>query len=200
MVMVSFIISVYTIWQRRASGAIMLAVRKIYTKAGDGGITEILGKKVRKDDNLIEVLGSLDELNSWIGFVRTHSPLRGQIQNELKNIQNNLLLISSGLAGSGKGLNPDETGKLERLIDKLSKDLPPLTSFIYPAGEMHIARAVARRAEREMVRIFNFQFSIFNKRDKSLILKYMNRLSDALFVMARWVNRKKGIGEEVWKG
>jgi cob(I)alamin adenosyltransferase len=183
-------LSVYTIWQRRASGAIMLAVRKIYSKRGDGGETEILGKKIRKDNNLVEALGSIDELNSWIGYVRTRQTFRGQIPNELKNIQSNLLVISSGLAGRGKGLKPGETERLEELIDKLSAKLPPLTSFIYPAGEIHIARTVARRAERSIVRISN------NKG----ILEYMNRLSDALFVIARWVNIKKGLKEEVWKG
>lgn len=195
---------------------------KIYTKKGDGGKTEILGKKLSKDDILVEALGSIDELNSWIGLVRAQIQMSNdkftiQIQNELTKIQNNLLVIGSMLVGSRRKLGIGETRRLEKLIDKLEKDLPPLANFIYPVGELQVARAVARRVERSVVRLVNNTLSdpplnTKNQKDSSLltsfavrggrgsyILEYLNRLSDALFVMGRWVNRKNKIPEEIWK-
>jgi cob(I)alamin adenosyltransferase len=162
----------------------------IYTKRGDGGKTSTFAGPMSKSDALAEVLGSIDELNSWIGLIRFNNRI-------LKNMQRNLMDITSCLAGSKKKLRVGETRKLEKLIDKLTGELPPLKNFIYPVGEIQIARAVCRRAEREIVRISNSKFLISN--DQKNILKYMNRLSDALFVMARWVNHQNKIREEVWK-
>ena len=161
-------------------------MKKIYTKTGDKGNTGTFGGRMSKSDQLAVALGSVDELNSWVGFCRKGDFLDG----ELKRIQKNLLTIGSGLAGSGLKINSAETRRLEKLIDKLTKDLPKLTNFIHPVGELQVARSVCRRTEREVVAL--------EIKDKN-ILKYLNRLSDALFTMGRWANYKSGIKEEIWK-
>ena len=160
---------------------------KIYTKTGDRGRTGTFLGRMGKDDLLAQALGTVDELNSWIGMCRNATPM----DEELKRMQKNLLTIGSGLAGSGMKISAAETKLLERVIDRLTKKLPRLTNFVYPTGPLHVARTVARRAEREIVAA--------GVSDKS-VLKYMNRLSDALFTMARWVNFKQGGVEEVWRG
>ncbi|KKU63162.1 MAG: ATP:cob(I)alamin adenosyltransferase, partial [Candidatus Amesbacteria bacterium GW2011_GWA1_47_16] len=119
-------------------------------------------------------------------------------EKELKRIQTNLLTIGSGLAGSEKRLSNREIKRLELLIDRLTEDLPKLSNFIYPVGHLQVARAVCRRAERETVRFMNEDLKFKNK--SMPVLKYLNRLSDALFTMGRWINNKTGIEEEVWRG
>jgi cob(I)alamin adenosyltransferase len=186
---------------------------KIYTKRGDKGETSTLGQKMNKADILADVLGSIDELNSFIGVVRAectmYNPPAGRASlkfkitdRELKKIQSNLMTIAAVIAGSPKyklGFLNYETKRLEKLIDKLTEEMPVLQNFIYPVGYLQMARSIARRAEREVVKMYNLQFKIYNLKDKTAILKYVNRLSDALFVMARRVNLKTGIEEEIWK-
>jgi len=143
---------------------------------------------MNKADDLPEALGSIDELNSLIGVCRYTTSL----DEELQRIQKNLLTIGSLLAGSEiQRFKGAETKHLEKLTDKLTKELPKLSNFIYPKGPLHVARAVCRRAERRVVAL--------EIKDKN-ILKYMNRLSDALFTMGRWTSFKSGVVEEVWKG
>jgi cob(I)alamin adenosyltransferase len=156
---------------------------------------------------------------------------RGRNSNlnaQLKNIQTNLLIVGTILAGSKKYALPAgrqdlrnmnyEIRKLEKEIDKMTKELPKLTNFIYPTGEIQVARAVCRRAERRIVEFINNApsgppLNPKNQKDSSLltsfavrggrgsyIVKYLNRLGDYLFVLARWVNWKNQIEEEVWKG
>ncbi len=166
---------------------------KIYTKKGDKGETGTFHGRMAKFDALPEAIGSIDELNSLIGVCRISTsplPLSTIVERELVRIQNNLLTIGSQLAGSKKRLRPSEVTRLEKLIDKLTDEMPKLSNFIYPVGELQLARAVCRRAERRVVALENT--------DKN-ILKYLNRLSDALFTMGRWVNWKMGMKEEVWK-
>lgn len=163
---------------------------KIYTKTGDKGTTGTFLGRMSKADDLAEALGAIDELNSWIG-ISVLGIRYSVIGIELHNIQTNLMIINSILAGSKKyKFTNSETKKLERLIDKLTKDLPELKNFIYPVGNLQLARAICRRAERGVVKL--------EQKNKN-ILKYLNRLSDALFVMGRWVNFKMGITDEVWK-
>jgi cob(I)alamin adenosyltransferase len=166
---------------------------KIYTKTGDKGKTGTFLGRMSKADELAEALGNIDELNSWIGLVRTECTMKNAkfkiLDEELKRMQGNLMGIAAQLAGSKNKFSSLETTRLEKLVDKLEKDLPKLKHFVYPVGELQVARAVCRRAEREVVKICD---------DKN-ILKYMNRLSDTLFVMARWVNREKGLKEEEWR-
>jgi cob(I)alamin adenosyltransferase len=144
----------------------------IYTKRGDKGKTELIGSKERiaKNSKIICALGALDEVNSYLGVINN---------NKLLPIQKNLMLISSILAGAKLKLPEEETKKLEQEIDKLEAKLPPLTGFIIPKGELMFARALVRRAEREMIGLK--KFSIFNLQS----LKYLNRLSDYLFVLSR---------------
>lgn len=167
---------------------------KIYTRRGDGGRTgTFLGRK-KKSDGLVAALGVIDELNSWVGWVRgrvRYDTRLGSLEEELKRIQSNLMTVASGLAGSGLELPRQEVRRLEKLIDRLSKDLPVLKNFVYPVGELQVVRAVARRAERAVVGMGEG----VGQRN----MKYLNRLSDALFVMARWMNLKLGVEEEVWK-
>jgi cob(I)alamin adenosyltransferase len=166
-------------------------MNKIYTKKGDKGKTKTFGGPISKADQLAVALGTIDELNSWIGVCRQMFSVQDLVFNKnLQNMQTNLMIINSIIAGSKKySLKGAETARLEKIIDKLQKDLPELTNFVYPMGFLQVARAVARRAEREVITI---------SQDKN-ILKYLNRLSDALFVMARYGNQKQGIFEEVWK-
>lgn len=169
---------------------------KIYTKKGDGGETGTFLGRMPKSDPLAEALGSVDELNSWIGYCRSKlSVLSFQYSVEdklLKNIQGNLMTIGSMLAGSRKEISNREIKRLENEIDRMTEELPRLSNFIYPIGQIQLARAVCRRVEREVVRLANVR--------QIIILKYLNRLSDYLFTLARWVNFKNGVVEEVWKG
>lgn len=171
-------------------------MEKIYTKTGDKGTTGTFLGRMSKADDLAEALGAIDELNSWIG-ISVFSIRYSVFGIELHNIQTNLMIINSILAGSTKHkFKSGETKKLERLIDKLTKDLPELKNFIYPVGNLQLARAICRRAERRVVKL---------EQENKNILKYLNRLSDALFVMGRWINQtllRQGFGEakeEVWK-
>ncbi len=154
----------------------------IYTKKGDKGETGTFRGRISKSDQLAITLGTVDELNSWLGIC-------GQ-DKELQRIQTNLMAINSILAGSKKHkFGSYETTHLEKLIDKLTRDLPELKNFIYPVGFLQVARTVCRRAEREIVKL--------EIKEKN-ILKYMNRLSDALFVMARTKSKQAGIAEVTW--
>ncbi len=165
-------------------------MNKIYTKTGDKGLTGTFLGRMSKADDLAEALGAIDELNSWIG-ISVFSIRYSVIGIELHNIQTNLMIINSILAGSAKHkFKNGETKKLEKIIDKLTKDLPELKNFIYPIGYLQLARAVCRRAERKVVKL---------EQENKNILKYLNRLSDALFVMGRWENFKIGAKEEMWK-
>ncbi len=176
----------------------------IYTKKGDRGETGTFHGRMAKSDALPEAIGSIDELNSMIGICRSnlnskHEILNSkQIQKELIRIQDNLFTIGSQLAGSKKRIKNYEIKRLEKLIDKLTDELPKLTNFIYPVGELQLARAVCRRAERAVV---SYQLLVVSRKEKfdANLLKYLNRLSDALFTIARWVNYKLKIKEEVWK-
>lgn len=177
---------------------------KIYTKRGDKGYTKTLDGSMSKGEEAAEALGAIDELNSWMGAISSKFEVLNskQVQiNKVINIQTNLMKINAILAGSriqGLGIKNYEVRKLERWIDGMTKELPPLTNFIYPVGEIQVARAVCRRAERAVVRYLNSNFKILNSK-QAQILKYLNRLSDYLFTLARWVNFKIGIKDEVWK-
>lgn len=180
---------------------------KIYTKKGDCGVTATMRGKMGKGEQLAETLGAIDELNSWLGLISPSliPPLKlrgGDGGDTIKSIQKNLMLINSILAGADKKFNDGETLKLEKLIDKLQTELPELKNFIYPVGKLQVVRAVARRCEREVVKYFEISSSgppLCQRGGKGrFIIKYLNRLSDALFVMARWVNMKDGVEEEAW--
>lgn len=173
----------------------------IYTRKGDKGKTALFsGKKVWKSDLKVEIYGTLDELNSIIGVVLSNKNQISSIKKELIKIQNDLLSIGAFLLESqillqdlGKRIK-----KFEDFIDKMTTQMPKLENFILPGGGevgamLHLARAVSRRLERRMVELSNKR-EIDNK-----IIIYLNRLSDLLFVMARFVNFKEKKKETIWR-
>ncbi len=156
---------------------------KIYTKTGDKGETGLFGgKRVQKSDKIIEALGAIDELNAVLGT----------LDLPLEDIQKDLMVIAAQIAGfsarGGSALGRKSL-KLEEEIDKMEEELPELRNFILPKGQIHLARAVARRTERRIVDADGHRHDA---------LKYLNRLSDYLFVLARFINHKNKIKETRW--
>lgn len=176
---------------------------KIYTKKGDFGETALYGgTKTDKNNQRIHAYGTVDELNSAIGMVLAEE-LTGEGKTILNLIQNELFVVGSDLATPDpEKARIDQTGdmqieKLENFIDELEKDLPPLKSFILPGGTragaaLHFCRTVCRRAERETVTLS--QEEKINPKN----IVYLNRLSDLLFVLARYENHKQGATETPW--
>lgn len=169
----------------------------IYTKKGDRGETSLfLKKKTSKDSARIGAIGAIDEANSYLGVVISESP---ELKKSLNEIQRNLFVAGSILAGAKLRFSKVKTRKLERVIDRLEGSLPVLKNFILPGGskvgaKLFFARTLARRAERAVVRLNRFE------KIKPEILVYLNRLSDYLFMIGREVNLKEGKKEEVWRG
>ena len=156
---------------------------KIYTKTGDDGTTYLRGARIFKSSPWIEVQGDLDELNAWIGMARSSHG-----STDLKQIQDILLEIGAELATGRTRVISDDIERLEKSIDTMSLDLPPLKNFILPAGgvdaaPIHVARAVCRRLERNLVTLMERE----DMADFGLVIPYINRLSDYLFVLARKV-------------
>lgn len=181
----------------------MVHLTKIYTKTGDEGLTSIGNNdRVTKISPLIEAIGSVDEANSAIGMARSLNALNPYMQAILGQIQNDLFDMGADLSvplpAEGLRITEDQITFLESVIDKYNSELEPLNSFILPAGPngaslLHNARAIVRRAERDVwmaieIHTYNDELD-FNK----LTAKYLNRLSDLLFVLARYVSK----GEEV---
>lgn len=178
---------------------------KIYTKTGDAGITALFGgKRVSKSNLRIESYGTVDELNSWIGLVRD-SMRDTHTRNILKNIQDRLFTLGATLAADPEkpklkkpDLHEADIEMLEHEMDKMSEVLPPLQSFILPGGHpvvsyCHVARCVCRRAERGVVALGE------TENIEPLLVKYLNRLSDYLFVLARWTGKQFGASEITWE-
>lgn len=176
-------------------------MRKIYTRTGDKGKTSLFdGKKVLKSDKKVEAYGTIDELNSSIGVAISFIKIKS-INKELEEIQNDLLEIGSSLAVSSTLPVPqleNRPEELEKLIDKLTVQMPPLKEFILPGGgkggaQLHLARTITRRAERKIV-----ELSIKEEIDL-VILIYLNRLSDFIFTVSRYVNFKDKKKELRWR-
>ena len=170
---------------------------KIYTRTGDSGETSLFGgSRVAKDDPRIEAYGTIDELNSAIGVARATWPL-SPIDRQLDAIQSDLFDVGAHLAAPGNdrfaGVEPRRIEELERAIDAMESELQPLTNFIIPGGsvaaaQLHVARTVCRRAERRVVAL----------EDNPATVAYLNRLSDYLFVAARYANRGHGVPDTPW--
>lgn len=180
----------------------------IYTKTGDKGETSLFsGKRVPKSNIRVETYGSIDELNSLLGVVRSFLPTDfsqevKRLDNQLEDIQHTLFYCGSYLADLPDALNDinleDKTKLLEQEIDTMTKKLPALNNFIIPSGGhagslLQLARAVSRRAERQLVRLNQEE-----KVDVSVV-KYINRLSDVLFTMARYINHIEKKKETIWQ-
>lgn len=178
---------------------------RIYTKTGDAGETSLFGNaRVPKSHPLVDAYGEVDELNACLGVVCAQLTAADLVA-DLARIQADLFALGSELADPGKRIaervakahiRPADVERLEVTIDRLEDELPPLRRFILaggtPAGAyLHLARTVCRRAERKVV-------GLGPDRVDQLLVVYLNRLSDLLFVMARVVNHRSGVAEIEW--
>jgi cob(I)alamin adenosyltransferase len=177
---------------------------RIYTRGGDKGETSLGdGSRVPKLDCRIGAFGTVDELNSALGVVLAEPGLPERLREPLERIQNDLFDVGADLSvpfGVGDRLRVDQphVERLERLCDELNAGLPELKSFVLPGGtaaaaRLHVARTTCRRAERDALTA-NEEHGI-----NPLVLAYLNRLSDFLFIAARWANADAGRAEPLWK-
>jgi len=189
-----------------------IRINRVYTRTGDRGTTALVGgDRVSKDSLRVGSYGTIDELNSIIGLVRafnhedTSAAGREPLEKILKRLQNDLFDLGSELATPPQAfvegmfrVGPDDIKRLESLIDECQEALEPLKSFILPGGgkvsaTLHHARTVCRRAERDILRL---------SREEGVgehVLPYVNRLSDLLFVLARWAGKQRGETEPLWE-
>ncbi len=183
-----------------------LAINRVYTRRGDAGQTSLAGgQRLPKNDLRIEAYGAVDELNSFIGLARESARELPELYGILGRVQHELFNLGSLLATMPEDLHPKQariteadSEQLEREIDRMNSGLPPLRSFVLPGGsrlnaELHICRTVCRRAERVMVAL-NTHAPV-----DAAGLKYLNRLSDALFVWSRWASHRLGVPEILWE-
>jgi cob(I)alamin adenosyltransferase len=185
----------------------MVVLNKIYTRTGDDGTTGLVtGERVRKTHPRVEAYGTVDETNAALGLARLHAtdqPLAGilaRIQNELFDLGADLATPENPdkpLAWTPLRVTAAQVARLETDIDRLNGELSPLTSFVLPAGTpaacaLHLARTISRRAERAASLLADTEVV------STAALQYLNRLSDLLFVAARWANAKSE-GDVLWK-
>jgi cob(I)alamin adenosyltransferase len=187
-------------------------LHRIYTKAGDKGQTALVGgKKVSKDSPRIEAYGTVDELNAVLGLLRKANrdepgpddararldAILARVQNELFNLGSLLATLPEDLSEKQPRIEARHVEALEREIDELNENLPPLRSFTLPGGGwvsswLHLARTVCRRAERIVVHLASIETV------DGECVRYLNRLSDALYVFGRWNVRQRGEEEPLW--
>ena len=176
----------------------------LYTRTGDAGETSYFdGTRVRKDDPRLNAYGDIDELNAWLGIVRA-SGLDPAVDAAVAQIQRDLFALGAQLADPGEKLSARVTkaaigdadiARLEAAIDRFDHEVPPLRRFILPGGTpagaaVHVARTICRRAERRMVAL--------QPPADPVLLRYVNRLSDLLFALARALNHRGGAPETEW--
>lgn len=181
----------------------------IYTKTGDKGETSLFGGiRVSKSAVQVDAYGSVDELNSWVGFLITEISLPEK-KEFLTKIQSDLFILGGTLAGWKSDLSPLSTRvtEMEVEIDAMEVEMPKLQSFILPGGTKaaatsHLARSVCRRVERQIVGLLGKQPSAISLQptEQQAILQYLNRLSDLFFVLARFINHTVGIQDVPWIG
>ena len=186
-----------------------LALNRIYTRTGDAGATHLAGgQQVPKDSLRIEAYGTVDELNSFVGAACVSAEAESNLETlacTLRRVQHELFNLGSILATLPQDVHPRQAritdadvAQLERDIDQANAGLPPLRSFVLPGGsrinaDLHIARTVCRRAERLVISA---------QREEPIppeAVRYLNRLSDALFVWSRWANHALGAPEILWR-
>jgi len=190
-----------------------LAINRVYTRRGDSGETALVGgQRLLKNDLRIEAYGTIDELNSFIGLAREtaielsdQASALAELAGILRRVQHELFNAGSVLATLPEDLHPRqprvtaaEAMQLEQEIDRMNEHLDPLRSFVLPGGsrlnaELHICRTVCRRAERICVSL------AARETVDGDIIRYLNRLSDALFVWSRWTSRQLGVAENLWE-
>jgi cob(I)alamin adenosyltransferase len=184
----------------------------IYTRTGDNGTTSLFGgKRVLKCEELVDVYGSIDELNSWVGLILTEIT-KDHLKKLFSEIQSDLFTIGGHLAGGKTDLSVLTTRvtQMEVEIDTLEKELPVLNNFILPGGtvtgsRLHIIRSITRRVERQAVALSQKpaspkMASRGGQHVEKEIITYLNRLSDLFFVLARYINSQAHVGEVVWTG
>ncbi len=185
----------------------MVKLNKIYTKTGDAGRTKLAtGEDVAKFNARVEAYGAVDEANSFVGLA-VEALATGDLKGSLIRVMNDLFDLGADLATPERGaplkfealrIVDAQVARLEADIDRFNADLAPLESFVLPAGSdaaarLHVARAVTRRAERRVAALM----SIEGEHVSGAALRYLNRLSDFLFVAARWVNTQAD-GDVLW--
>ena len=189
-----------------------MAINRVYTKRGDQGETSLAGgQRVAKDATRIEAYGTIDELNAFVGLARQsvemalpRHPQIAVLDSILLRVQHELFNAGSILATLPEDVHPkqaritaEDTAQLEREIDRMNEDLPPLRSFVLPGGsrlnaELHVCRTICRRAERVCITL---------AREEAIdpeIVRYLNRLGDAFFVWTRWAAHQLGTPEVLW--
>lgn len=178
---------------------------KVYTKTGDKGMTSLIGgTRVPKNSARLEAYGTVDELNSFLGMIRSF-PLAAECMDELVQVQSRLFDVGGNLATDGEvmgqkvklGVSEEDIGMLEKAIDRMDAELPSMKFFVLPGGNQavsfcHIARTVCRRAERRILDLAG------ETEVDELVMKYINRLSDYLFVLSRKVAIDSGAEEMKW--
>ena len=189
-----------------------IRITRVYTRTGDQGSTALVGgSRVPKDSRRIRSYGAIDELNSVIGLARVFNDervpraARTRLEGILKGLQNELFDLGSELATPPAAeyegmyrIRPDAVRRLEVLMDQCQKELQPLNSFVLPGGGrvsgfLHLARTVCRRAERDILRLSR------KEQIGDHVLPYVNRLSDLLFVLSRWIGHRCGETEYLWE-
>ncbi|VAW13232.1 ATP:Cob(I)alamin adenosyltransferase [hydrothermal vent metagenome] len=190
----------------------MVVLNRIYTRTGDEGETALgSGGRVKKCDLRIEAFGTVDEANAGVGLARLHTLQNGpgNLDAMLARIQNDLFDLGADLCVPDTGEKPKteplrivaaQTERLETEIDAMNAELDPLRSFVLPGGTpaaaaLHLARTITRRAERRMVELAGDKGEIVSAE----ALKYINRLSDFLFVASRYANVRAGVGDVLWR-
>ena len=190
-----------------------IRITKVYTRTGDRGDTALVGgKRVAKDSLRVEAYGAIDELNSIVGLARVFNQedraageahefldeVLCQIQDELFDLGSELATPPEYFTAGMYRVGEDEVKRLEKLMDRCQKDLEPLKSFVLPGGGrigayLHHCRTVCRRAERDILRLSR------SEEVNPTLLKYVNRLSDLFFVLARWISKQMGESEYLWQ-
>ncbi len=186
---------------------------RIYTGGGDRGKTSLFsGERVSKDDQRVEAYGDVDELNSVLGILAAYlHELQGELAQEIEQIQSDLLHVGAWLATTPASPSvqvlQEIAGRhqaLEAAIDRMDQELPALTGFVLPGGHLtagwaHVARTVCRRAERHVVRLLDGADEGKAATQLREAVVYLNRLSDYLFVLARYCNRLVGTPDALWQ-
>jgi len=183
-----------------------LAINRVYTKRGDAGETSLAGgQRIAKNDLRIEAYGTVDELNSFVGLARESArelpdleQILRRVQHELFNLGSILATLPADVHAKQARITAAETAQLEHEIDRMNEELPALRSFVLPGGsrlnaDLHVCRTVCRRAERVCVALD----AAADVDDE--VLRYLNRLSDALFVWSRWASHRMGVLETLWE-
>lgn len=181
-----------------------IAINRVYTRQGDGGETALVGgQRVAKDNLRIEAYGTVDELNAFVGMARSGAPeplasILSRVQHELFNLGSILATMPEDVGPRQARITAADVAQLEHEMDEMNEGLAPLRSFVLPGGsrlnaELHVCRAVCRRAERACVALARTEPAPPDA------IRYLNRLSDALFVWSRWASHAAGSPETLWE-